>query len=80
MLLMFLESLAGSGSPFFLYFAFQHTHQPQFAGKMFTNSSIRGPFGDALGELDWAVGQVMQSLKEAGVEDNTFVFFTADNG
>ena len=34
--------------PFFLYMAFQHTHHPQFAGKMFTNSSVRGMFGDAL--------------------------------
>lgn len=53
---------------------------PQFAGKMFTNSSIRGPFGDALSELDWGVGQLMHSLKDAGVENNTLVFFTADNG
>ena len=36
------------GNPFFLYVAFQHTHKPQFAGKEFTNSSSRGPFGDAL--------------------------------
>ena len=69
-----------SGSPFFLYFAFQHTHQPQFAGKEFTNTTIRGPFGDALAELDWGVGQVMQALKDANVDNTTFVFFTSDNG
>ena len=69
-----------SGTPFFLYFAFQHTHQPQFAGKDFTNTTLRGPFGDALAELDWGVGQVMQALKDAGVDNDTFVFFTADNG
>jgi len=40
--------LAGNKQPFFLYMAFQHTHAPQFAGKMFTNSSIRGTYGDAL--------------------------------
>ena len=34
--------------PFFLYMAFQHTHHPQFSSKMFTNSSIRGTFGDSL--------------------------------
>ena len=71
---------AASGTPFFLYFAFQHTHQPQFAGREFTNTTIRGPFGDALAELDWGVGQVMQALKDANVDDNTLVFFTADNG
>ena len=67
-------------SPFFLYMAFQHTHRPQFAEKMFTNSSIRGRFGDALAELDWGVGQILEALKLAGVEENTFVFFTSDNG
>ncbi len=67
-------------TPFFLYLAFQHMHAPQFAGKMFTNSSIRGQFGDALNEMDWAVGQIFQYIEEAGVKDNTFVFFTADNG
>ena len=60
--------------------AFQHTHHPQFASKMFTNSSIRGTFGDALNELDWGVGQIFDTLKEAGVENDTLVFFTADNG
>ena len=69
-----------AGSPFFLYFAFQHTHQPQFAGRNFTNTTLRGPYGDSLAELDWGVGQVMQALKDANVDENTFVFFTADNG
>jgi len=43
-----LYAWLGKEDPFFLYMAFQHTHRPQFAGKMFTDSSIRGPFGDAL--------------------------------
>ena len=60
--------------------AFQHTHTPQFAGKQFTNTSIRLDFGDALNELDWGVGEILQALKDANIEDNTFVFFTADNG
>lgn len=60
--------------------AFQHTHHPQFAGQKFTNSSIRLSFGDALNELDWGVGEIFQALQEAKVADNTFVFFTADNG
>ena len=69
-----------SDSPFFLYLAFQHTHHPQFAGKRFTNTTIRGMFGDAITEMDWAVGEVIQALKNSNVEDNTFIFFTADNG
>ena len=67
-------------TPFFLYLAFQHTHHPQFAGEKFTDSSIRGTFGDALNELDWGVGQILDTLHEVGVDKNTFVFFTSDNG
>ena len=76
----FIKSNAASKTPFFLYMAFQHTHKPQFSGQEFVNSSIRGPFGDSLSELDWQVGEIMQALTESGVSDNTFVFFTADNG
>ena len=60
--------------------AFQHTHHPQFASKQFTNSSVRLTFGDALNELDWAVGQISQALKDEGIDNNTFILFTADNG
>ena len=67
-------------SPFLLYMAFQHTHKPQFSGKLATNSCIRGEFGDALAELDWGVGQILEELEKDGVSDNTFVFFTSDNG
>jgi len=67
-------------SPLFLYMAFNHIHRPQFAGKQFTNTSVRGKVGDAINEMDWAVGQIFQALKDAKIDDNTFVFFTADNG
>ena len=60
--------------------AFQHTHKPQFAGQDFSNTTIRGAFGDALAELDWGVGQVIQALKDANIENDTFVFFSSDNG
>ena len=60
--------------------AFSHTHRPQFSGQMFTNSSIRGDFGDSLTELDWEVGQIMGAIEEAGIQNDTFVFFTSDNG
>ena len=75
----FIRANAGK-NPFFFYMAFSHTHKPQFAGEMFTNSSIRGHFGDALSELDWQVGEIMKTINEIGIHDNTFVFFTSDNG
>ena len=73
-------SRADRSQPFFLYFAFQHTHEPQFASEQFTNSTLRGPFGDSLANLDWAVGEVMSALRQFKVDNNTFVFFTSDNG
>ena len=39
-------------NPFFLYMAFQHKHKPNFASKLFVNTTIRGVFGDSLSELD----------------------------
>ena len=76
----FIKTNAAKKTPFFLYMAFQHTHKPNFASKQFVNTTIRGPFGDSLSELDWEVGQIMDTLKAEGVLNDTFVFFTSDNG
>lgn len=65
---------------FFLYYAFEHAHAPQFTSQQFTESNIRGSFGDSVREMNWAVGKVMTALIDAGVSDNTFVFLTAGNG
>ena len=72
---------------FFLYMPFSHVHttsgnQPegQYAGCLFRNTSRRGMFGDALAEVDWIVGGVVDALKAAGVENNTLTLFTGDNG
>ena len=75
----FIKENAGN-NPFFLYMAFNHVHKPNFASKQFVNTTIRGPFGDSLSELDWEVGQIIDTLKAEGVLNNTFVFFTSDNG
>ena len=75
----FIRANAGK-NPFFLYMAFTHVHQPQFSGEHYTNTTLRGPFGDALAELDNEVGLIMSTLKDTQVDDNTFVFFTSDNG
>ncbi|XP_070577428.1 arylsulfatase A-like [Ptychodera flava] len=76
----FIASSASKGTPFFLYYAFNHVHHPQFAGKRYRNSTSRGTFGDSLAELDNGVGMVMQQLQKSGVEGNTLVIFTSDNG
>jgi len=66
--------------PFFLYFAHTYPHVPLFASDKFKNKSERGLFGDVVEELDWSVGQVLEKLRREKLADNTFVFFTSDNG
>jgi len=60
--------------------AYDEVHVPLFASSMFINSSIRGLFGDAAQEMDYSIGQIMDYLKEIGIENDTLVFFTSDNG
>ena len=66
--------------PFFLYLAHNMCHVPLFVSDKFKGKSERGLFGDVIMELDWSVGQVMDSLKRTGTFDNTLVVFTSDNG
>ncbi|NXQ12451.1 ARSA Arylsulfatase, partial [Peucedramus taeniatus] len=58
----------------------QHTHYPQFASREFAGRTRRGPFGDALAEFDGSVGQILQELRDNGLENDTLVFVTSDNG
>lgn len=76
----FITESVSNQQPFFLYYAFHHTHNPQFAGKNFRNRTIRGSFGDSLAEMDWNIGEIINQLNESGIENNTLVFFTSDNG
>lgn len=66
--------------PFFLYFAHTYPHVPLFASKRFQKTSPRGLYGDVVEELDWSVGQVLDTLRQQGLAKNTLVFFTSDNG
>lgn len=66
--------------PFFLYFAHSFPHVPIYAGKKFKGSSKGGIFYDAIQEIDWSVGEVIKTLKEQGLDKNTLVIFTSDNG
>jgi len=66
--------------PFFLYLAHSMPHVPLGVSDKFKGKSEQGMYGDVMMEIDWSVGQVMKALKENGVEDNTLVIFTCDNG
>lgn len=71
---------ANRAKPFFLYFPHTFPHVPLFASEAFKGKSRRGLFGDTVEEVDWSVGQVVNALREQGLERNTLVFFTSDNG
>lgn len=66
--------------PFFLYLANSMPHVPLFRSKAFENISLRGIYGDVIEELDWSVGEILSALKQNGLDDNTLVVFTSDNG
>ena len=68
------------GKPFFLYHAAQGVHLPSFAAPQFKGKTLAGPHGDFIHQLDWVVGELMQTLEKLGIADNTLVIFTSDNG
>lgn len=66
--------------PFFLYVPHPQPHVPLFVSDKFNGKSERGLYGDVIMEIDWSVGQIMQALKDNGLEEDTMVIFTSDNG
>ena len=66
--------------PFFLYFATPQIHHPFTPHPRFEGSSDCGRYGDFIHELDWMVGEVLKTLDELKIADNTLVIFTSDNG
>lgn len=67
-------------SPFFIYLAHNMPHVPIQASKRFRGKSKQGTFGDVMMEIDWSVGEIMKTLKQTGLENNTMIIFTSDNG
>ncbi len=66
--------------PFFVYLPHTMVHTPLFSSESFAGKSGNGKYGDAVEEVDWSTGQILAALKECGVDDNTLVIFTSDNG
>jgi len=66
--------------PFFLYYALAEPHVPRMSSTMFKGKSGLGFRGDAILQLDWAVGEILKQVKEAGIEKNTIIIFSSDNG
>jgi len=68
------------GKPFFLYHATAAVHLPSFAAPPFQGKTQAGPHGDFIHELDFIVGELLDTLEKLGVADNTLVMFSSDNG
>lgn len=66
--------------PFFLYLAHSMPHVPLAVSDKFKGKSEQGLFGDVMMEIDWSVGEVLKTLKEQGLMENTLVVLTSDNG
>jgi arylsulfatase len=75
----FIRRTAGR-KPFFLYLAYHAPHVPLAASQDFRGKSPRGLYGDVVEELDWSVGEVLRQLEASGLDRNTLVLFSSDNG
>ena len=69
-----------SKKPFFLYLPHTAVHLPLVPGKKFKGSSKGGAYGDWVQEIDWSMGELFKALKTEGIDENTLVLFTSDNG
>jgi len=68
------------GRPFFLYLPHTFPHVPLYVSERFKGTSARGLYGDVIECIDWSTGRILDTLKELGLDDNTLVIFTSDNG
>jgi len=67
-------------NPFFLYLPHPQPHVPLFVSDSKRNTQQRGLYGDVIHEIDASVGQIVETLKENELEENTIIIFTSDNG
>lgn len=66
--------------PFFIYLANPQPHVPLFVSEKYQGTSQRGVFGDVIREIDWGVGQIVDALRQHGIDEQTCIVFTSDNG
>ena len=66
--------------PFFLYVPHPQPHVPLYVSDRFAGTTERGLYGDVIAEIDWSVGEILNAIKTNGLDDNTLVIFTSDNG
>lgn len=76
----FIRENNNPDKPFFLYFATNDVHVPRAPHARFVGKTGMGARGDAILEFDWSVGEVLKTLDELGIADNTLIILTSDNG
>ncbi len=76
----YIDKQAGVERPFFLYFPLTAPHKPVLPHPRFQGTTDLGPYGDFIVQVDWTVGQVLKTIDEAGIAENTLVIYTSDNG
>lgn len=78
--LEFINNTTAAGKPFLLFLAWNHMHTFLETAPEFEGRTKIGKYGDALMELDWSVGEIVNGLDKHGIANNTLVYFTSDNG
>lgn len=78
----FIKREAAANKPFFVYVGYSHMHPPEEVDPKFAGKSVQrgGAYSDLIGEMDYHVGEILDAIKEAGIDDNTIVVLTSDNG
>jgi arylsulfatase A-like enzyme len=75
-----VKDKAAGKDPFFLYFALSAPHKPVMPHPRFKDKTKLGPYGDFVAQVDWTVGEVLRTLDESNIADNTLLIVTSDNG
>lgn len=76
----FIDRHASLPEPFFLYLPLTAPHKPVWPEERFRGKTELGPYADFINQVDWSVGQVLESLEKNGIRENTLVIFSSDNG
>ena len=67
-------------NPFFLFYSYHDIHAPRLPHKQFQGKSNMGSRGDVIAQMDWCTGEIMKKLKAEGLDKNTLIIFSSDNG
>ena len=76
----FIRRNAKAGKPFYAYVSSSMVHMPTQPGPDFVGKTGNGDWADSLAEMDYRTGQILDAIKEAGIENDTVVIFASDNG